>query len=234
MKHVNIRAMKQGTGELIELYLENGLTGGRILCPQNLMPAPGQYLLAYDPASASPLPATVFSAGSMPGGFVAAPPIPEAWRPGNTLSLRGPLGRGFALPASARRVALVALGETFARLKPLMAAGLEQEASVVLASHLELTDLPPEVEIQPLSGLAEIVRWADFFALDVPRESLPGASKMLGFGGQFQVGCEAQALVVTSMPCGGMGDCGVCAVKVKSGWKMTCKDGPVFDLKELI
>jgi hypothetical protein len=30
-----------------------------------------------------------------------------------------------------------------------------------------------------------------------------------------------------------MGKCGVCAVKVKRGWKMACVDGPVFDLKDL-
>ena len=103
MKRVNIRTMKQGTGELVELYLENGLTGGRVLCPQNLIPGPGQYLLAHDRIPArrgpgradDPLPAPVFNAGSIPGGFLAAPPIPPTWQPGTTLSLRGPLGRGF-------------------------------------------------------------------------------------------------------------------------------------------
>ena len=115
MKRVNIRMMKQGTGELVELYLENGLTGGRLLCPQNLIPSPGQYLLAHATASNDPLPAPVFNAGSVPGGFLAAPPIPETWQPGTSLSLRGPLGRGFTLPASSRRVALIALGDTSAR-----------------------------------------------------------------------------------------------------------------------
>ena len=243
MKRVNIRTMKQGTGELIELYLENGLTGGRLLCPQSLMPAPGQYLLAHDPASDSSLPAPVFSAGSISGGFLVAPPIPETWRPGTSLSLRGPLGNGFFLPASARRVALVSLGETSARLKPLLAASLEQEASVVLVSDLDLTDLPPEVEIQPLSSLAEIAQWADYVALDVPRKFLLGLREKLGFSGHARVRFarpgprraeEAQILVVTPVSCGGMGACGVCSVIVRRGWKMACKDGPVFDLNELI
>jgi len=35
------------------------------------------------------------------------------------------------------------------------------------------------------------------------------------------------------MPCGGLGDCGLCAVDLKRGWKLACKDGPVFDLNEL-
>ena len=190
------------------------------------------------------MPAPVFSAGSVPGGFLIAPPIPLTWQPGTTLSLRGPLGRGFSLPASARSVALVALGDTYARLKPLLMAALEQTASVVLVSELSLPDLPPEVEIQPVSALPEVAQWADYLAIDVDRESLPGLREMLGFGEQAGVKIEAQAapwrapaervLVVTPMPCGGMAECGVCAVTVRRGWKMACKDGPVFDLNELI
>ena len=180
MKRVNIRFMKQGTGELVELYLENGLTGGRLLCPQNLIPGPGQYLLAHDPASNDPLPAPVFNAGSIPGGFLAAPPIPPTWRPGTSLSLRGPLGRGFILPASAKRVALAPLGETSARLKPLLMAALEQNASVVLVSELELSDLPPEVEIQPVSALAEVAQWADYLAIDIARDIPARVARKVG------------------------------------------------------
>jgi len=251
--------MRQGSGELTELYLENGLMGGRLLCPRNLSPSPGKYLLAHDPASParrgpgradSPLPVPIFSAGSAPGGFLIAPPIPPTWSPGTRLSLRGPLGRGFTLPASARRVALVALSDTSARLRPLLLDALEQNASVVLVSELDLPDLPPEVEIQPVSALGDVVRWVDYLAIDVERESLPGLRDKLGLGRQAKVKFEAQAvspsrstfvarapnevLVVTPMPCGGMGDCGVCAVTARRGWKMACKDGPVFDLYVLV
>jgi hypothetical protein len=246
MKRVNIRTMKQGTGELVERYLENGLTGGRLLCPQTLIPAPGEYLLAYDPTSNSPLPVPVFNAGLIPGGFLVAPPIPPMWQPGIILSLRGPLGRGFSLPASARCIALVSLGDTAARLKPLIPAALGQGASVVLVSDLDLPGLPPEVEIQPVSALPEVAKWADYLAFDLPRESLPGLRETLGLGEhrpcrehvgarrQAKVPFEAQVLVVTPMPCGGLAECGVCAVTGRRGWKMACKDGPVFDLDELI
>lgn len=236
-------SVKQGTGELVELYLESGHTGGRLLCPQNLIPKPGQYLLAHDLASTAPLPAPVFNAGSTPGGFRIAPPIPQTWQPGNSLLLRGPLGCGFALPLSARRVALVSLGETSARLKPLLVAALDQDASVALVSDLDLPDLPNEVEIRPLTALREITQWTDYMALDVPREALPGLRQMLGLGEQAKVRFArpepwraggAQVLVVTPMPCGGIAECGVCAVTVRHGWKLACKDGPVFDLKALI
>ena len=222
--------MKQGTGELIELTLQNGLTGGRLLCSQNLIPSPGQYLLAHEPVSEAPLPAPVFSAGSFAGGFLVAPPLPPNWRPGASLAVRGPLGRGFSMPAWAHSIALVALGETAARMKPLLAVALGQGASVALVSDLDLPDLPPEVEVRPVSALRDVAQWADYMALDLTRESLPGLREKLGLGGRAG---EAQALVVTSMPCGGLADCGVCAVTVRRGWKMACKDGPVFDLDEL-
>jgi NAD(P)H-flavin reductase len=225
--------MGQASGELVEIYLENGLTGGRLLCPPKLIPAPGQYLLAHNPTSDAPLPAPVFSAGSVPGGFMTAPPIPGRWQPGISLTLRGPLGRGFALPPSARCVALAALGETPARLRPMLVDALRQNASVVLVSDLELPDLPPEVEIQSVAGLVEVMKWADYIALDLLRASLPGLREKLGLTVQARFKLDAQALVLTPMPCGGIAECGVCAVAARRGWKMACKDGPVFDLKEL-
>jgi hypothetical protein len=226
--------MRQATGELVEITLENELIGGRLLCLQNLVPAPGQYLLAHDPALDAPLAAPIFSAGAAPGGFLIAPPIPPGWRPGVSLSLYGPLGRGFSLPASARCVALVALGETIARLNPLLAAALEGGASIVLVSELILSGLPPEVEVQSVSALPEVAKWADYLAFDLPRESLPWLREMVGIDGKRRPEIKAEALVLTPMPCGGMAECGVCAITARRGWKMACKDGPVFDLNEII
>jgi hypothetical protein len=237
--------MRQATGELIEITLENGLTGGRLLCPQNLVPAPGQYLLAHGLASDALLAAPIFSAGLAPGGFFIAPPIPPEWRPGISLSLYGPLGRGFSLPTTAHCIALVALGETTARLNPLLAAALKSGASIVVVSELVLAGLPPEVEVQPVSALPDVAKWADYLALDLPRESLPWLRGVVGSDGKRrpdvkgvvhpvpQTGFLREALVLTPMPCGGMAECGVCAVTVRRGWKLTCKDGPVFDLDEL-
>lgn len=226
--------MQQDTGELVEIYMENGQIGGRMLCRKNLIPAPGQYLLAYDPASNVPLAAPIFSAGSAPGGFLVAPPLSPAWRPGSSLALRGPLGRGFTLPGSARFVALVVLGETVARLKPLMATAIGQDASVVLVSDLELAGLPPEVEVRPSAAFAEIAEWADYLAVDLSREFLPGLRDKLRMGQKGKVWGEMQVLIHTPMPCGGMAECGVCAITTRHSWKLACKDGPVFDIRALI
>jgi hypothetical protein len=226
--------MQRATGELVQIYLENELTGGRILCPQKLIPSAGQYLLAHNPALRAPLAVPIFNASPAPGGFLLAPPIPPAWQPGISLNLRGPLGRGFSMPGSARCVALVALAETAARLKPILSEALGQGASIVLVSDLDLPDLPPEVEFRPTAALAEVAGWADYLAVDVVRESLPGLREKLGHSNQTKANREAQVLVRTPMPCGGIADCGVCAVTVRRGWRLACKDGPVFSLAELI
>jgi dihydroorotate dehydrogenase electron transfer subunit len=42
-----------------------------------------------------------------------------------------------------------------------------------------------------------------------------------------------KALVMTPIPCGGIAECGACAVPAHRGWKLACRDGPVFNLNEL-
>ena len=226
--------MQQGLGELVELSLEDGLTGGRLLCPPVLVPAPGQYLQAHDTASSAPLSTGLFSAGQAPGGFLVAPPLPPAWRPGMELALRGPCGRGFSPPDGAQRVALLALGVSGARLLPVLRQALEHGAAVGLAASSVSSQIPPEVEIHPVAAAAELVAWADYLAVDLPRDSLPGLRAVLGLEAGSVPIAAAQVLVYTEMPCGGLADCGVCAVPSGRGWKLACVDGPVFTLSDVL
>ena len=223
--------MHTGQGQVLELILEDGHRHVSISCPSNLIPSVGQYLLASD-ASDSPLPVPLFYTDSAPQGFIAAAPTPNAWIPGLELHLRGPIGRGFTLPASARKVGLIAFDESPARLKGLIRQGLKQDAAVVLVCNSSADNLPDDVEIQPLSSLTEVVEWADFVALDVARENLDQVWERLGELNQQAAWKEVQVLVRTPVPCGGIAECGVCAVAVKSDWKMACTDGPVFDWNE--
>lgn len=211
-----------------EMILRNGLRHARIDCPANLVPAAGQYLLASD-SSDSTLPAPIFYTESVPQGFIAAPPFPDSWNPGQEVYLRGPLGRGFVLPSSARKVALVAFDASPARLYGLIAPALTQKAAVVLLCNSLLDNLPDAVELQPISMLPEIMDWADYIAFDVARDNLPGLSERAFNGAPKKALYEAQVLIRTPLACGGMAECGVCAVMVRSGWKMSCKDGPVFN-----
>ncbi|MDX1378317.1 MAG: hypothetical protein R3307_05670, partial [Anaerolineales bacterium] len=127
-------------GQVVELLLEYGLHHARISCAANLIPSPGQYLLAGSASRPDSLPASIFSTESAPESgkmapqrqFIACAPIPEFWTPGTELYLRGPFGHGFSVPPSARNIALVAFDDSPARLQALMQIGLKQGAAVTL------------------------------------------------------------------------------------------------------
>ena len=87
--------------------------------------------------------------------------------------------------------------------------------------------------VQPLSALEEILQWADFLAVDLVRENLQQLKERLERWKQVLAVRDAQVLIRTPMPCGGIAECGVCAVPASSNWWMACKDGPVFDFLEI-
>ncbi|HEY9527112.1 MAG TPA: hypothetical protein VIR02_08535 [Anaerolineales bacterium] len=224
--------MSAGKGQVLELILEDGFRYARVTCPPNLVPLPGQYLLASD-GTDSPLPVPLFYTDSAPQGFVAVTPAASKWMPGLELDLRGPLGRGFSLSLAARRVGLVAFDDSPARLRGLIRPALKQDAAVVLVSSSAPDHLPDDVEVQPLSTLSDILAWADYVAFDVSRENLHQLREQVGKQNQLVSRMAVQVLIRTPVPCGGIAECGVCAVTLKSGWKLACKDGPVFDWGEL-
>jgi hypothetical protein len=77
------------------------------------------------------------------------------------------------------------------------------------------------------------VSWADLLVIDLPNERLPVLRNDLGLGPYDRIPIPVQALIAIPMPCGGLADCGVCAVPAVKGYKLACKDGPVFDLHEI-
>lgn len=223
--------MRIANGRIAELYLDGS---ARILCPPELIPSPGRYLHAHASGSDSPLPVSLFpSLTYADAGFRSAPPIPSFWRPGDPLVLRGPLGRGFALPAPARKVALIAFDDSPARLLGLIAPAFAQRAEVVLLCDSHVEELPEAVEVQPLKALADALHWADYSALDADRENLNRLKERLGTGNPPASRIEAQVLLRAPMPCGGIAECGVCALSLRHEWKMICRDGPVFDWGDL-
>jgi dihydroorotate dehydrogenase electron transfer subunit len=180
------------------------------------------------------LPVPLYHTDSNAESCFVLPLEPVNWLPGQGLHLRGPLGTGFSLPVSARRVALVAFGESVLILQGLIKPALKQGAAVVIVTDSALDDdLPSAVEVQPFSALNDVLGWADYAAFDVAREALFQLRERLGDGQQAAAGYEAQVFVRMPVPCGGVAECGVCAVNVRSGWRLGCKDGPVFALRDL-
>jgi dihydroorotate dehydrogenase electron transfer subunit len=224
-------------GRIIEIWEESGSLAGRIACPAKAVPAAGQYLLASDPLDrAAPLPTCLFPSSAAADGFACSPGLPRAWQPGTSLALSGPLGRGFSLPDTARQTAFAALGGHPAALRPLIGQALARGcAATLFADRLEddLGRWPTALEVYPLAALPDCLAYADFLALEAAPALLAGLRARLGLGSGARLPFAAQALVMTPYPCGGIADCGVCAVRTRRGWKLACKDGPVFDLNEL-
>lgn len=229
-KRDTMRGMRQGMGTLTEMYL-GGKAAGRVRCELGLVPLPGQYVLAHAvdrPEAALAVP--LFSAGACTGGFLAAPGLPGDWHPGVQLKLRGPLGKGFQLQAGARRVALIAYGGSAARLLGLVEPALAQGAAVSLLAATPPEGLPAALEISPLTALPETLRWADSVFIDTSRALLPDVLKALA--GQGYAG-DGGVLVETPLPCGGLAECGACAVGAGKGYLLACEEGPVVDVRKL-
>ena len=159
--------------------------------------------------------------------------IPDHWSPGEVLRLRGPLGRGFGLPHLARRVGLVSLMGGLTHLQLLIRPALEQEAAVAACSAILSAGLPEEVEYVPADSLAELVAWADYLAVEVGAQALPGLNQRLGINPANPPAAKIEVFVRVDLPCAGMGECGICAVTTRKGWKLACKAGPVFDYRDL-
>jgi dihydroorotate dehydrogenase electron transfer subunit len=231
--------MRVGDGWLAEVRLErsgpvsgsvSGSVSAWVRCPAELIPAPGQALAAWLEADTAPLATPLFLQTAAPEGFWAAPPLPSTWSVGTSLRLRGPLGNGFQLPPTARRVALAAVDASPARLLPLIAAALAQDAALALFADGPLPELPTAVEFFPLAALAENLAWADYLALDAPRALLPRLPELLGLAPGDPPPLDGQILIATEMPCLGLGACGACAVTSGRRYRLVCRDGPVLPL----
>jgi hypothetical protein len=226
--------MRFHSGKVVELEADYlGHTSAWISCPPGAVPAPGQYLKAHAPGIAGEvLPATLFAAEISAQGFRAASPLPPEWFPGTELRLWGPLGNGFRLDWNVRCLALAAQ-EDPSRLMPLIAQALERGIDITFCVDGPPPPLPASVEVTPLGALPEVLTWADFLAFELPLSKLPGLRELLGLRPEQVLPCPAQILLHTMMPCGGVAECGVCAVPTRKGWKLACQDGPVFDLSVL-
>jgi dihydroorotate dehydrogenase electron transfer subunit len=224
--------MRAAHGRVVEIYAAPGGTQARIACPARAIPAPGQYLQASSQDAI--LGTSLFFASAAEGGFISAPPVPDDWAPGTLLNLWGPLGHAFRLPANLLRLGLVATHGLYARLAPVAELALAQGSAVTIFIDQPPAGLPSALEVYPLGEYPSLATWPDFLAIDLTPEVLPHLRPILGVPVDARPPCPGQVLVHTGMPCIGLADCGACAVELRRGWKLACKDGPVFDLRLLL
>ena len=193
----------------------------------------GQYFQVYAPGYGEPVAVPLFLAGDNQTWRELTGEFPAYWNPGVQLNWRGPLGRSFKMPLKARKIALVPGTGLDLALLPLIAQALQRDAAVVWGSRQVPNDLPASVEVLPPEILTEIYHWADYLALIVSPDQLDNLPTQLGMVADVNLACRVEVLVHTVMACGGVAECGVCAVKSRRGCRLACKDGPVFDLTEL-
>jgi hypothetical protein len=219
---------------LTQLWLaEDSQHGGVLSCPPELIPGAGQYLQAYARELGEINTTTLFSAGREDLGVKIAPALPNLWHVGLLLQVRGPLGKGFHLPV-VKKIALAATTHNFHRLIPLVYSALAQDAAITLFTPSVPQSLPAVVEALPLDQLPEALSWADFLAIDLSYGDLVNLRTLLNLSHPRRCPCPAQVLITIPMPCGAIGECGVCTVRTVHGWKRACQDGPVFDLDDLL
>jgi dihydroorotate dehydrogenase electron transfer subunit len=218
-----------------------------IVLEGRLAAEPGQFVMAWLPGLPDK-PFSLLDADPITLTVAAVGPVSRALhtlRSGDMLWLRGPLGRGYTLPASAQKILLVGGGYGVAPLLFLarralagghtvqMIIGAKTAAQLLLVNAARRLGIAVTVTTEDGSaGLKGLVTAAMPPALaEAGAVYACGPTGMLravaqaatGAGLPVQVGWEAV------MRCG-LGLCGSC--EVGNGW-LTCLDGPVFGNDEL-
>ena len=222
--------------KLLEIGQIGNTNFGILDIPRHFWPASGQYLPCQNLSQDYPhLSNQIFKVFG-PDDVLCMGPIPARWQPGDLLAVLPPQGKGFMLPPSARRVGLLTLSTSPIYLLPIAAAALAQDAAVSLFCNsippLDLLNrVSPRIEVGQISSLLENLDWPDFLAVDIEFNELKTLSMLFT---QADYPFEGQVLIRIPMPCRGLGNCGVCSIKTRNGWRFACVDGPVFSLPEVL
>jgi dihydroorotate dehydrogenase electron transfer subunit len=186
--------------------------------------------LAYKPGDHQALRKALFPSKILSDGFVADTPPETSWRIGDSLSLWGPLGKGFTPPAESDKWLLACFETLPDRILSLVQLGLERGAAISLFSEHLPAYLPPQVEW--ISEVNHALAWADYLALNLPIESIPSLPSRLGIPKGDEPSIPVQVLITQPMPCG-LGVCYACAVKGAYKPILACTEGPVFEFHQL-
>ena len=173
----------------------------------------------------------------------------SARKPGDGLTVFGPLGRGYSINPDAQNLVLVGGGLGMAPLIALADQAPGAGRSVTLLQGARSSNklyppdlLPPEVEAlsatedgsSGLHGyvtdlLPQHLSWADQIFACGPTPMLDGMAKVIR---EARSRKPVQALLEERMGCG-TGICYGCAVFTRKGVRLVCKDGPRFELRQV-
>lgn len=173
---------------------------------------------------------------------------------GNKADVLGPLGKGFAIPDKAKDVVIVAGGIGVAPLVALAEKAVDSPQSIVHRKPLvllgartrndvlcerEFKKLGCEVKVSTDDGsqghkgrvtdlLSTVNRQLSTIYACGPEAML---KKVAAIARKRKA--EAYASLEEKIACG-VGACLGCAIETRSGYKLVCEDGPVFELDEII
>jgi dihydroorotate dehydrogenase electron transfer subunit len=195
------------------------------------LPEPGEYFLGFSTDTNLVLPAALFPYEIDVESLTLCGNFPPEWQPGTSINIQGPLGNGFHPPSLATKIALLAMDALLSdRLHALMLQSLSRGLAVAWVADSIPEQFPPQVELLATSELVEAVTWSDYSAAAAALNDL--GAFLNKFDRSAELKKKVDVLIDTPMVCGNA-RCGVCAVETKKGFKLACKDGPVFKLAEL-
>lgn len=191
----------------------------------------GQFFRAFVPSSPQVIPVPVYPYKTSPGEFLLCGRLPAIWHPADEILLQGPYGNGFSQILKSRRLLLYAFELALElRLFHLALHALQHGADVAWVSDNLSLALPPQVEVLKTSELPAALEWSDGCALALPFHQSKPVLRELPLTRADR--SKIEVFMDAPLVCGNA-RCGVCAVESRKGFKLACKDGPVFPLEEL-
>ena len=175
-------------------------------------------------------------------------------KPGDKVDILGPLGNGFSVRKGDKNFIIVAggigvaplasLAESLTRIKKAEVyaiIGARTKNALLCADHFN------DIGIKTMIATDDGSYGKRCFATDILNEFLKikrgfrptifacGPEPMLKAITHIaeKRGLECYASLEENIACG-VGACLGCAIRTRSGYKLVCKDGPVFDIKEII
>ena len=170
---------------------------------------------------------------------------------GDKIDLLGPLGRGFSIKQSSRNLLLIAGGIGVAPLVFLAWRSFPQHSVTLIhgastATQLYPLPLPQGIRFIPVTEdgsigkggkatdvLAEFLDRADQIYACGPIDMYKAMVGMLAMSKERSNLKRCQISLEVRMGCG-IGACYACTINTKKGLKQVCRDGPIFELDDIM
>lgn len=168
---------------------------------------------------------------------------------GATLDIMGPLGHGWQVSPATRNLLLLGKETTISALTLLAQTAVEQELGVTLLCQFSRESavyppslLSPEIEYHVVLAAGErrdtiivdlvgdYLSWADAVYCGVSGATLLALAQRYEALRRLHF---TQGLVLRPFACG-YGVCLTCALETNAGSRLVCRDGPVFQLGEIL